>query len=52
MARKRITFTLDEKVVDDLKRMSEETLIPQAQIANRALTKEIEEHKKNTDKQK
>lgn len=37
MAKKRITFTLDEDLIKELKEKSEETHIPQAKIVSLAL---------------
>ena len=37
MAKKRMTFTLDEELLDKLKETSEETMIPQARIVQTAI---------------
>lgn len=35
--KKRITFTLDEETINQLKKVSEETLIPQARLVEQAI---------------
>lgn len=40
--RKRVTFTLDEEVIDRLKETSETTMIPQARIVEEAIKEYIE----------
>ncbi|MGG3841818.1 ribbon-helix-helix domain-containing protein [Anoxybacillus kestanbolensis] len=35
--KKRITFTLDEKIIKELKETSERTMIPQARIVEQAI---------------
>lgn len=35
--KKRITFTLDEKIIEKLKETSERTMIPQARIVEQAI---------------
>lgn len=47
MTKKRMTFTLDETVLDELKELSEQTMIPQARIVEQAIKEKIEEMKKN-----
>ena len=46
--RKRVTFTLDEEVIERLKETSETTMIPQARIVEEA----IKEYIKKLDKQR
>lgn len=43
MAKKRMTFTLDEVLLDKLKETSEETMIPQAKIVQKAIEKQLKE---------
>lgn len=43
MAKKRMTFTLDEELLDKLKETSEETMIPQAKIVQKAIEKQLKE---------
>ena len=43
MAKKRMTFTLDEELLDKLKETSEETMIPQAKIVQKAIKKQLKE---------
>lgn len=45
--KKRITFTLDENLIDELKAISEKTMIPQARLVEQALKEII---KKNQSK--
>lgn len=40
--RKRVTFTLDEEVIERLKEASETTMIPQARIVEEAIKEYIE----------
>ena len=35
--KKRVTFTLDEKLIEQLKKVSEETMIPQARLVESAI---------------
>ena len=50
LAKKRVTFTIEEGLIDELKQLSEQTLIPQARIVEQAIKKQIEEMK--SDRQK
>lgn len=43
MAKKRMTFTLDEELLAKLKETSEETMIPQAKIVQKAIKKQLKE---------
>ena len=43
MAKKRMTFTLDEELLAKLKEASEETMIPQAKIVQKAIEKQLKE---------
>lgn len=43
MAKKRMTFTLDEELLAKLKEISEETMIPQAKIVQKAIEKQLKE---------
>lgn len=43
MAKKRMTFTLDEELLAKLKETSEETMIPQAKIVQTAIEKQLKE---------
>lgn len=42
-----MTFTLDETLLEELKNISEITMIPQARIVELAIKKQIEELKKD-----
>lgn len=42
--KKRITFTLDPHIIEQLKKLSEETMIPQSRLVEKALNDMI--HKK------
>ena len=37
MAKKRVTYTLDEELIERLREYSDKTMIPQAKIENEAL---------------
>ncbi|MEK5139074.1 ribbon-helix-helix domain-containing protein [Priestia sp. FSL W8-0001] len=43
--KKRITFTFDKETINELKEVSEQTMIPQARLVEQALKKIIKEHK-------
>ncbi len=43
--KKRITFTMDEKTIDDLRDLSKETMIPQARLVENAIIKMMDEYK-------
>jgi len=40
--KKRITFTLDEKLIDELKATSDDTMIPQSRLVNEAIKELIQ----------
>ncbi len=46
MMRKRITFTLPEELIDDLRRFSEESMIPQAKLVEKAIQDLLNSYKK------
>jgi len=37
MAKKRVTYTLDDTLIDRLKEYSDKTMIPQAKVVNEAI---------------
>lgn len=41
--KKRITFTLEKEVIENLKRISEKTMIPQARIVEQAIIEKLQE---------
>lgn len=43
MVKKRMTFTLEEELLAKLKEASEETMIPQAKIVQKAIKKQLKE---------
>jgi hypothetical protein len=43
--KKRVTYTLDEEVIKQLKSTSEKTLIPQARLVEQGILKVIKDHK-------
>lgn len=43
--KKRITFTLEESLINELKKKSEETMIPQARIVEQAIKEYLEKMK-------
>lgn len=45
-----MTFTLDEEVLERLKKLSDETMIPQAKLVTKALNKLFEEYKEELPK--
>lgn len=42
--KKRVTFTLDEKTINDLKEVSEKTMIPQSRLVEQAIKEVIQKH--------
>ncbi|MFS0878279.1 ribbon-helix-helix domain-containing protein [Solibacillus isronensis] len=50
MTKKRMTFTLDETLLEELKQLSEQTMIPQARIVEQAIKDKIEEMKDDRQK--
>ena len=46
--KKRITFTMDEETINDLKEISEKTMIPQARLVEQAIKETIEKYKKES----
>lgn len=44
--KKRITFTFDEETIKQLKKVSEETLIPQSRLVEQAIREVIKKHGK------
>lgn len=42
--RKRITFTLDNKTINELKEVSEKTMIPQARLVEQALKEVLKKY--------
>lgn len=45
--KKRITFTLDPLLIERLKKVSKETLIPQSRLVERALEKIVADYEKD-----
>lgn len=43
--KKKVTFTLDEKIIDELKEVSERTMIPQSKLVNEAIKEIIEKNR-------
>lgn len=41
--KKRITFTFDEELIEQLKKVSKETMIPQSRIVESAITEKLKE---------
>ena len=44
--KKRITFTFDEKLIERLKEVSEQTMIPQSRLVEQAVKEILEKHGK------
>lgn len=44
--KKRITFTIEEEVIEQLKKLSEESMIPQAKLVEKGIKQIIEEYSK------
>ena len=44
--KKRVTFTLEEELIEKLKKISEETLIPQARLVEQAIQEVIKKYSK------
>lgn len=45
--KKRITFTFDEELIEQLKKLSEETMIPQSRIVETAIKEKMAEMNKD-----
>lgn len=45
MARKQVTYTLDEELIERLRNYSDETMIPQARIVERAIIEYLNKNK-------
>lgn len=43
MAQKRITFSLDEKLIEQLRKSSKDTMIPQSKIVESAIKDKLKE---------
>lgn len=46
--KKRITFSIEEELLVQLKNISESTMIPQARLVEQAIKKVLKEHEKKT----
>lgn len=44
--KKRVTFTLEEELIEKLKMVSEQTMIPQAKLIEKALREVLKEYEK------
>ena len=44
--RKKITFSFEEELIEQLKQLSEETMIPQSRLVEKAIKKLIDEKRK------
>jgi predicted DNA-binding protein len=44
--KKRATFTLEEELLERLKKVSEETMIPQAKLVEKAIEEAIKQYEK------
>lgn len=44
--KKRVTFTLDEELIEKLKETSKETMIPQAKIVESAIRESLKKYEK------
>jgi metal-responsive CopG/Arc/MetJ family transcriptional regulator len=44
--RKRVTFTLPEELIQDLKQVSEKSMIPQAKLVEKAILDLLDKYKK------
>jgi predicted DNA-binding protein len=45
--KKRVTFTIEEVIIERLKKVSEETMIPQAKLVEKAIENILEQYKSN-----
>lgn len=46
--KKRVTFTLEEEIIEQLKSISEQTMIPQARLVEQAVKEIIERYSKES----
>jgi metal-responsive CopG/Arc/MetJ family transcriptional regulator len=44
--KKRVTFTLEEELIEQLKKVSEETMIPQSKLIEKSLTEVLKSYEK------
>jgi metal-responsive CopG/Arc/MetJ family transcriptional regulator len=44
--KKRVTFTLEEELIEQLKKVSEETMIPQSKLVEKAITEVLKTYGK------
>ena len=49
--RKRVTFTLDTELIDRLKKVSEETMIPQARLVETGIEDILKKYEKQEEQQ-
>jgi metal-responsive CopG/Arc/MetJ family transcriptional regulator len=42
--KKRVTFTIEETLIEQLKKLSEETMIPQAKLVEKAIKEVLKEY--------
>jgi predicted DNA-binding protein len=45
--KKRVTFTIEEEIVERLKKVSEDTMIPQAKLVEKAIENILEQYDKS-----
>lgn len=48
--KKRMTFTLEEKLLEELKKTSDKTLIPQARLVEAAIEEKLKEYNKEPER--
>ena len=44
--KKRVTYTLEEELIEQLKKISEETMIPQAKLVEKAIKEVLKQYEK------
>lgn len=44
--KKRVTFTLEEELIERLKKVSQETMIPQSKLVEKAINEILKEYEK------
>lgn len=47
---KRVTFTLDERLIERLRKVSKETMVPQSKLVEKSLTEVLNKYEKQNDR--
>lgn len=50
LMQKRVTFTLDERLIERLRKVSKETMVPQSKLVEKSLTEVLNKYEKQNDR--